>query len=239
MGYQEHSNKSYSEIIKDKKNSSLRAGRLMEHKHSEKKIFNYIVKRLDLKKNDNLLDIGCGAGPLCNYLTKYCIKRKINLTLNDIPEIIEFVKNKNIKSKYIKYISSEFQKKNLDKKFNKVLCYSVIQCTNNPRIFFKKILKIVGNQSLILLGDIPNTSKKMRFLKSKFGHKFEEKRIKKKIKSIKNYIKENKQNLLINDEFISFSLSYARRKGFNSYVLDQKNNFPFSYTREDILLEKF
>ena len=157
MGYQEHSNKSYSEIIKDKKNSSLRAGRLMEHKHSEKKIFNYIVKRLDLKKNDNLLDIGCGAGPLCNYLTKYCIKRKINLTLNDIPEIIEFVKNKNIKSKYIKYISSEFQKKNLDKKFNKVLCYSVIQCTNNPRIFFKKILKIVGNQSLILLGDIPNT----------------------------------------------------------------------------------
>lgn len=55
------------------------------------------------------------AGPLCNYLTKYCIKRKINLTLNDIPEIIEFVKNKNIKSKYIKYISSEFQKKNLDK----------------------------------------------------------------------------------------------------------------------------
>jgi len=239
MSYQKSSNKSYSEIIKDKKKSSLRAGRLIEHKHSEKKIFNYIVKRLNLKKDDNLLDIGCGAGLLCNYLTKHCIKNKINLSLNDIPEIIEFVKNKNKKSKYIKYISSEFQNKNFDKKFNKVLCYSVIQCTNNPRIFFKKILKVVGNQSLILVGDIPNTSKKMRFLKSKFGHKFEENRIKKKIKSIENYINENKQNLLINDEFISFSLSYARRKGFNSYVLDQKNNFPFSYTREDILLERF
>jgi len=64
----------------------------------------------------------------------------------------------------------------------------------------------------------------MRFLKSKFSHKFGENR-KKKIKSIKNYIKENKQNLLINDEFISFSLNYARRKNFNSYVLDQINNY--------------
>jgi len=89
MSYQKSSNKSYSEIIKDKKKSSLRAGRLIEHKHSEKKIFNYIVKRLNLKKDDNVLDIGCGAGLLCNYLTKHCIKNKINLSLNDIPEIIE------------------------------------------------------------------------------------------------------------------------------------------------------
>ena len=44
MSYQKNSNKSYSEIIKGKKNSSLRAGRLTEHKYSEKK-GKYIPKK--------------------------------------------------------------------------------------------------------------------------------------------------------------------------------------------------
>ena len=190
-------------------------------------------------KDCNLIDIGCGAGPVCDYMVKYAKKNKINLTLNDIPEVIRFLKKRYKKNKNIKYLSGEFQKQKIKKRFNKVLCYSVIQCTNNPKVFFNEILNIVSDQSSILIGDIPNTSKKKRFLTSKFGKKFEEKRIKKKINNINKYLKENKQNNLINDELIKEFLIKSKKKGFNFFILRQDSKLPFSYTREDILVEKF
>ena len=239
MNYQNASNKSYIDAIDGKKDSSRRGGRLKEHKNSEKKIFSDIKKKLDLKRNDNLIDIGCGAGPVCDYMVKYAKKNKINLTLNDIPEVIRFLKKRYKKNKNIKYLSGEFQKQKIKKRFNKVLCYSVIQCTNNPKVFFNEILNIVSDQSSILIGDIPNTSKKKRFLTSKFGKKFEEKRIKKKINNINKYLKENKQNNLINDELIKEFLIKFKKKGFNFFILRQDSKLPFSYTREDILVEKF
>ncbi|MBD1162859.1 methyltransferase domain-containing protein [Pelagibacterales bacterium SAG-MED12] len=239
MNFQYASNKSYINALSIKKDSSGRGGRLKEHKNSEKKIFIDIKNKLELKGNDNLIDIGCGAGPVCDYIVKYAKKNKINLTLNDIPEVIKFLKKKYKKNKNIKYLPGEFQKQKIKKKFNKVLCYSVIQSTNNPKIFFNKILNIVNNQSLILIGDIPNTSKKKRFLTSKFGQKFEEKRIKKKINNINNYLKKNKQNNLINDELIKEFLIKSKKKGFNFFIFRQNNKLPFSYTREDILIEKF
>tara|TARA_B100000900_G_scaffold411973_1_gene432779 strand:+ start:39934 stop:40653 length:720 start_codon:yes stop_codon:yes gene_type:complete len=239
MNYQNASNKSYIDAIDGKKDSSRRGGRLKEHKNSEKKIFSDIKKKLDLKRNDNLIDIGCGAGPVCDYMVKYAKKNKINLTLNDIPEVIRFLKKRYKKNKNIKYLSGEFQKQKIKKRFNKVLCYSVIQCTNNPKVFFNEILNIVSDQSSILIGDIPNTSKKKRFLTSKFGKKFEEKRIKKKINNINKYLKENKQNNLINDELIKEFLIKSKKKGFNFFILRQDSKLPFSYTREDILVEKF
>ena len=172
-------------------------------------------------------------------MVKYAKKNKINLTLNDIPEVIRFLKKRYKKNKNIKYLSGEFQKQKIKKRFNKVLCYSVIQCTNNPKVFFNEILNIVSDQSSILIGDIPNTSKKKRFLTSKFGKKFEEKRIKKKINNINKYLKENKQNNLINDELIKEFLIKSKKKGFNFFILRQDSKLPFSYTREDILVEKF
>ncbi len=239
MNYQNKSNKSYIEAIVKKKNSSRRGGRHDEHKNSEKKIFSDIKNKLNLKNNDNLIDIGCGAGPVCDYLVKYASKKKINLTLNDIPEVIRFLKKRYKKNKKIKYISGEFQKTKIKKKFNKVLCYSVIQCTNNPNTFFDKILNSVHGQSSILIGDIPNTSKKKRFLSSKFGKKFEEKRIGKKITNISAYLKKNEQNILINDGLLKKFLIKSKKRGFNFFILKQDNKLPFSYTREDILIERF
>jgi len=239
MDYQKQFNKSYVETINKKKDSSLRGGRPKEHKNSEKKIFLDIKNKLDLKRNDNLIDIGCGAGPVCDYIVKYAKENKINLTLNDIPEVIDFLKKRYKKNNKIRYISGEFQKKKIKNKFNKVLCYSVIQCTNNPKAFFDRILNITCDQSLILIGDIPNTSKKKRFLLSKFGRKFEEKRIRKKIVNLSAYLKKNKQNTFINDELIKNFLIKSKKKGFNFFILKQNKNLPFSYTREDILIEKF
>ena len=241
MNNQKFSNKNFKIFSKDKKLSKTeKAGRYKSHIGLEKNIFIDIVKKLKLKKNDEFLDIGCGLGNLSDYFIKYCVKNKINLTLCDIPEIIDIQKKKYSKFENINFLDKEFQNIKIKKKFNKILCYSVIQCVNDPKTFFKKILNILSIEGKILIGDLPNINKKYRFLKSNFGKKFEEKRINNKIeiKNMKTFLKLTKQNKLINDEFINFIISYSRKKNRNSIIMKQPIKLPFSHTREDVLIEE-
>ena len=241
MNQQKFSNKNFKIFSKNKKLSKTeKAGRYKSHIGLEKNIFIDIVKKLKLKKNDEFLDIGCGLGNLSDYFIKYCVKNKINLTLCDIPEIIDIQKKKYSKFENINFLDKEFQNIKIKKKFNKILCYSVIQCVNDPKTFFKKILNILSIEGKILIGDLPNINKKYRFLKSNFGKKFEEKRINKKIeiKNMKTFLKLSKQNKYINDEFISFIINYSRKKNRNSIIMKQPIKLPFSHTREDVLIEE-
>jgi len=241
MIYQNNSNKIYADFAKN--NNFLpteKAGRHKSHSGLEKKIFKDILNKLNLKKGDKLLDIGCGCGPLVDLLVKYCIKNKIKITLCDIPEVIKVLKIDYSRFSYVNFIENEFQKKKINQKYNKILCYSVIQCVNNPRYFFKKILKILTLDGKVLIGDIPNINRKFRFLKSKFGKKFEKKRLKKEIKykNLQSFLKLTKQNKLINDNFIEFILNYSHKQNRNCFILKQTNELPFSFTREDILIEE-
>ena len=241
MSYQKISNKIYSNLaVNNNFGSSEKAGRYISHSGLEKGIFNDIKIKLNLKKDDKLLDIGCGCGPLVDLLIKYCNKKKIHLTLCDIPDVIDILKKKYLKYKNIHFLNGEFQNIKFKKKFNKILCYSVIQCVNKPRIFYKKILDILTVDGKVLVGDLPNVNRKYRFLKSSFGKKFEEKRLKKKIKfnDLQAFLKITKQNKLINDRFIEYILRYSKKKGRNCFLMKQSNKLPFSYTREDILIEE-
>ena len=241
MNNQKISNKNYRSFSNNTKLSKTeKVGRYKSHIGLEKNIFIDIVKKLKLKKNDEFLDIGCGIGNLTDYFIKYCVKNKINLTLCDIPEVINTLKKKYSKVENINFLGKEFQEEKIKKKFDKILCYSVIQYVNDPKFFIKKILNILSIEGKILIGDIPNINKKYRFLKSNFGKKFEEKRINNKIeiKNMKTFLKLTKQNKLINDEFINFIISYSRKKNRNSIIMKQPIKLPFSHTREDVLIEE-
>tara|TARA_B100001057_G_scaffold451922_1_gene495417 strand:- start:2260 stop:2988 length:729 start_codon:yes stop_codon:yes gene_type:complete len=241
MIYQKNSNKIYSDFAKYKNFlPTEKAGRHKSHSGLEKNIFRDIIKKLDLKKGDKFLDIGSGCGPLADFLVKFCNQNNIKITLCDIPDVIKVLKKKYLNYRNINYIENEFQKKNLNQKYNKILCYSVIQCVNNPRDFLKKILKILTLNGKALIGDIPNLNRKFRFLKSDFGKNFEKKRLKKEIKfnNFKSFLKSTKQNKLINDNFIKFVLNYSHKQNRNCFILKQPKELPFSFTREDILIEE-
>ena len=55
---------------------------------------------------------------------------------------------------------------------------------------------------------------------------------------MKTFLKLTNQNKLINDEFISFIINYSRKKNHNSIIMKQPIKLPFSYTREDVLIEE-
>ena len=58
------------------------------------------------------------------------------------------------------------------------------------------------------------------------------------VKNMKTFLKLTNQNKLINDEFISFIIYYSRKKNHNSIIMKQPIKLPFSYTREDVLIEE-
>ena len=242
--YQKLSNVSFNNLLNDNTVYDT-SGRPNKNKFSSKEIFEDIIKKLDVKKNSTLLDIGCGCGEITERIINFSLNNNIKLSLNDIDPVIELLKNKNLKNSNIVFYSGLFQKIKIKKKFDYILVYSVVHYINNPILFINKIFKLLNTNGKILIGDIPNIDKKARFSISIKGRIFNGKYFKQPLRKIpkyinyKDFIKKNK-NLRkdINDKFINKIFNIYRAKYCNVYLLEQKKNLPSCYTRDDILIEK-
>ena len=106
----------------------------------------------------------------------------------------------------------------------------------NPFYFIDEAVKLLNDGGRLLIGDIPNISKRNRFFASNTGLKFHQ-----------NFTKTNTSpeyefNTLIEDK-IDDSLVFAilsryRNAGFEAYLLEQPINLPMRNRREDILIVK-
>lgn len=234
----------YAKLVSDPTKSLTEiSGRYKVNFGTEKFIFNDIKKKLAVKKNISLLDIGCGCGLLSNFLIKFYLKNRLSIYLCDISEVILNLKKKFKKN--INFIPSEFLKYNFkNNKFDRILIYSVIHYSNNPKNFLKKAFDLLNNKGIILVGDIPNIDKKYRFLRSEFGRKFSEKHnynntnLEKLTKNYKSFLRNTKQNLLLNDKFIKWVKLFFKEKGGKVLIRKQPVKLPYSYTRVDILIKK-
>ena len=245
MNFQNYSNNKYSKLIK-KKNKSLTeiSGRYPEDERAEKYIFKDIIKKLKLKKKESVLDIGCGYGNLVKKIIKLSHEKNIQLTLCDIKKIISTIRLNVKTKKNVKFIGQNFQNYDFsNRKYDKILIYSVIHYIDKPKVFIDKAFSLLNRNGCILIGDLPNIDKKYRFLKSSFGRKFEKDRVKrfdidKLTKSYTSFLKNTKQNLKINDNFIRWIKRKFSKKRAKVLVLKQSNKLPYCYTREDILIKK-
>jgi 2-polyprenyl-3-methyl-5-hydroxy-6-metoxy-1,4-benzoquinol methylase len=230
--------------LKAKQSSSYLqiASRFEFMEESENFIIHDILEKLKLEKKDNIIDIGCGAGnitiPLNSFVShttcidhRYCLDR-LNSRLD--------------KSKSFKLIPGNFIDLKIKKTFDKMLCYSVIHYLKDEKEMWDFILKaiyLLKPGGLALFGDLPNKSKKERFINTKFGKKIDSE-YKKSLKN-NNLNKTDFVNLSkdvelvdLNDESILRLVKKIRDEGFNAYLLDQPPQLSLSYTREDILVSK-
>ena len=85
----------------------------------------------------------------------------------------------------------------------------------------------------MLVGDIPNYSKRRRFFSSEAGVKFHQEYTGTKTQPEINF---NKILTDVIDDSVIFSmLMRAREEGLDSYVLPQGENLPMANRREDII----
>tara|TARA_B100000795_G_scaffold173386_2_gene130754 strand:- start:1263 stop:1997 length:735 start_codon:yes stop_codon:yes gene_type:complete len=233
---------SYAKFAKKitKKNSHILSARYKFLTFKYKHIYKDICKKLSLNKSDDIFDIGTGDGKIINYLSKKCK----SATTIDSEEVI----NRTNHNKKIIYLKGNIHKegKKIKKRFDKILVYSVVQYFRNAKeviTFINLCLKLLKNEGMILIGDIPNKDMDLRYQNTKNYKKlsriFDKKRKLYITKLEKDFFSNNKVKTIQFSDKILFSLMKKfNTSKYESYILPQNDNLPYSVKRVDFLIRK-
>lgn len=208
----------------------------------EPAIFEDILSKLDKLSatQQTVLDIGPGCSDLPRMLVDLCRRQGHNLVLVDSSEMLTRLPD----APFIEKLPAYYPK--CDELFAKhggkidiILCYSVLHyifAESNLWEFLDRSLELLNHGGQMLIGDIPNASKRRRFFTSPAGISFH------KAFTGKNedppvefqMIEHNK----IDDSVILAMLSRARQAGFDAYVVPQRSDLPMANRREDLLITR-
>jgi 2-polyprenyl-3-methyl-5-hydroxy-6-metoxy-1,4-benzoquinol methylase len=211
-------------------------------KNLEINIFNDLNNKLSLSRENIIIaDIGCGCSDLASLLINNASKFSQTLIMIDSQEMLDLLPNKNC----IKKINGKFPDcfKEIDvfnSKMDVIITYSVMQhiiLDSNPFSFIDKALELLKPGGMLLLGDLPNNSKRNRFFMSDKGLKMHNEYCGKKLKPLPLVNFPNTYETL-DDGMIFGILMRYRGLGFETYLLPQPGDLPMHNRREDILIVK-
>lgn len=211
-------------------------------KNLEGQIFMDIESKLDINQHGlKILDIGCGCSELVDQLILHTKKNSGSLFLVDSKEMLANI-DKELLDETIKLIPGYFPKIDSFNSegeifFDRILIYSVLQYVfleQSVYEFIHKCVNLIHPGGRILIGDIPNYSKRSRFLESREGKEFIERGI---LYNDPINIKHEKEER-IDDSIVISIISRFRNFGCETYLLPQPLELPFGNRREDILIVK-
>lgn len=207
----------------------------------EEFILNDICSKLDILNDteQNVLDLGCGCSELVDLFINFSIDSNKNLYLIDSEEMLSQISSENISNERIHAISGKFPDMHLPEvKFDAIVAYSVIPIVFLDQSIFNFIhacLEMLKPNGRLLLGDLPNISKRNRFISSNEGQLFLSNDISQN-KNV-NYTVEGKERM--DDAVVLSILSRYRNFGYETYLLPQDSRLPFANRREDILIVNY
>jgi 2-polyprenyl-3-methyl-5-hydroxy-6-metoxy-1,4-benzoquinol methylase len=210
--------------------------------NKEENIFKDLYMKLKLdRKFIKILDIGSGCSDLVNYFINNAKNFHQELVLLDSEEMLSLIdydtEFKKIPGKFPECFSLlEAYKDKLDV----IVAYSVLQhviLDSNPYSFIDKALELLAPGAVLILGDLPNSSKRNRYFNSERG-----------LKAHQEYVNSNDTppplvNFpdtyeKIDDGIILGILARYRGLGFETYLVPQAEDLPMANRREDILIYK-
>lgn len=209
----------------------------------EEKIFHDIINKLQIdqrKKGLTLLDIGPGCTDLPLLILQLCQKLGYRVLLADCEEMLSNLPSgQNI----LKYpgnfpddttLVDEYQQK-----VDYIVCYSVLHAVFSHSCIYRFLdnaVSLLKPGGKMLLGDIPNLSKRRRFFTTDAGVKFHQNFTKTSSLPAVNHLElEHRQ---IDDSVIFSILQRYRNFGFETYLLSQPPHLPMANRREDILITR-
>lgn len=212
-------------------------------KGTEEKIFEDILSKIPLikeKKCLNVLDIGGGCSNLQKYISDFCKEQGHTLFFADSEEMLKLTEDKT----HVIKIPGLFPKtaeeiKEKSGGIDVVICYSVfhyIFVDSNVWYFLDCLMGLLNDGAQVLIGDIPNVSKRKRFFASNNGIKFHQEFMKTNEKpNVEfNCIEEGK----IDDSLLMSVVLKSQASGFDAYVLPQPKELPFANRRDDLIIRK-
>lgn len=206
----------------------------------EPAILDDISSKLDLYHTHGKLiaDIGCGCSDLVMLEIELCKKQNHRLILIDSEEMLNQVKSGPETEKipgFYPDLPELFER--YTSKIDLLIAYSLLHYVfnqNNMYGFIHRSVDLLKPGGKMLIGDIPNFSKRNRFLMSEPGKKFAAAQSEAEKGSTAH---ENNSEKI--DDAILFSIM-QRFRNFNceTYLLPQNENLPMANRREDLLIVK-
>lgn len=185
-----------------------------------------------------VMDVGPGCGPLADLIVEHCRAMGQRLLLVDSQEMLDHLPN----HKHIEKHPGFFPE--IPELFDKYaasvdvfICYSVLHYIFVEASFWRfldRSFTLLNHGGHMLLGDIPNVSKRKRFFSSATGKAFH-----------REFTGEDRdpevvpfaiQHDVIDDSVVLGILMRARNAGLDAYVLPQSPGLPMANRREDILI---
>lgn len=192
------------------------------------------------KSKQKILDIGSGCSELTEMLIQKAQKHEHHLFLCDSEEMLSFIKDE----KQITKIAGKFPYNfelfaELKNSLDVIIVYSVLQhiiLEDSIFNFIDSSLELLKPGGELLIGDIPNISKRSRFFKSSKGIKSHQEftQSKSKPEDKSGTLQKNK----IDDSILFSILQRYRNFGSETYLLAQDSRLTMANRREDILIIK-
>ena len=184
-----------------------------------------------------VLDIGPGCSGLPIMLIDLCRRMESSLLLVDSEEMLAQLPDEPFIEKLPGRFPAETLLGDRTGKIDLMIAYSVLHyvfADESIWAFLDRALALLAPGGALLLGDVPNVSKRKRFFASDAGIAFHREftgapdppRI------AFNTIEEGK----IDDAVVLALLARARAAGFDAYVLPQPDDLPMANRREDVLI---
>ena len=213
------------------------AGRYDFQRDAELQMVADVALKLNLQASDQLLDIGCGPGRLLLPLSRLVA----NACGIDNAAMIERVRARAGPDSSIRTLTGNFLDLDLSaSRYDKILVHGVVQYLGTAAevtTFIVRAASLLTPRGRLLIGDLPNETKKARFLGSTTG-----KRMAVEWASLTAHghpmdgLPRDPSVVSFNDDLVMHLLSIVRAAGYESYLLPQPAGLPFGRSREDMLV---
>ena len=180
------------------------------------------------------LDIGPGCGELPRLLIDLCAERRHDVVLVDSEEMLDLLPD----GPHVTKVPGVFPDVALDgDPFDAILAYSVLHYVfdeGDVFAFLDRATELLAPGGALLLGDVPNASKRARFFASPAGVAFHKRFMRTEDPPPDSLTHPTPGK--IDDAVILALLAHAREAGCDAYVLPQRPDLPLANRREDIVV---
>jgi hypothetical protein len=208
----------------------------------EELIFQSVVSNLSrlCETGKVVLDIGPGCSDLPKMMIDLCRERDHTLLLVDSAEMLAHLPDDGFIRKIPAYYPQcEPLFRDYSSKVDVILVYSLFHAIfveGNVWDFLDRSLELLAEGGEMLIGDIPNISKRRRFFSSSNGVRFHQQFM--NTQSLPEVHFNSLERHQIDDSVIMALISRARIQGFDAYVLPQRPDLPMANRREDVLIRR-